>query len=33
MVDKLREAPNLKVALCANPGVGGHDAAVVLEPV
>ncbi len=31
VVDKPREAPNLKAALCANLGVGGHNAAVVLE--
>jgi 3-oxoacyl-[acyl-carrier-protein] synthase II len=30
-VNKPREAPNLEVALCANLGVGGHNAAVVLE--
>ena len=28
-----RRAPNLEVALCANLGVGGHNAAVVLEKV
>jgi 3-oxoacyl-[acyl-carrier-protein] synthase II len=33
VVDKPREAPNLKAALCANLGVGGHNAAVVLERV
>jgi 3-oxoacyl-[acyl-carrier-protein] synthase II len=31
VVDKPREAPSLKVALCANLGVGGHNVAVVLE--
>ncbi len=31
VVNKPREAPNLEVALCANLGVGGHNAAVVLE--
>ena len=31
VVNKPRESPNLEVALCANLGVGGHNAAVVLE--
>ncbi|CAA9443586.1 MAG: 3-oxoacyl-[acyl-carrier-protein] synthase, KASII [uncultured Rubrobacteraceae bacterium] len=31
VVSKPREAPNLEVALCANLGVGGHNAAIVLE--
>jgi 3-oxoacyl-[acyl-carrier-protein] synthase II len=31
VVDKPREAPDLEAALCANLGVGGHNAAVVLE--
>ena len=31
VVDKPREAPDLEVALCANLGVGGHNAAIVLE--
>jgi len=31
VVNNPREAPNLEVALCANLGVGGHNAAVVLE--
>jgi 3-oxoacyl-[acyl-carrier-protein] synthase II len=31
VVDEPREAPNLEAALCANLGVGGHNAAVVLE--
>lgn len=31
VVDEPRRAPNLEVALCANLGVGGHNAAVVLE--
>ena len=31
VVGKPREAPNLEVALCANLGVGGHNAAVALE--
>jgi 3-oxoacyl-[acyl-carrier-protein] synthase II len=30
-VDEPREAPDLEAALCANLGVGGHNAAVVLE--
>lgn len=33
VVDEPREAPDLEVALCANLGVGGHNAAVVLERV
>ncbi len=31
VVDEPREAPNLEAALCANLGVGGHNAAIVLE--
>ncbi len=31
VVGKPREAPDLEVALCANLGVGGHNAAIVLE--
>src|SRR3712207_6650919 len=31
VVDKPRETPDLEAALCANLGVGGHNAAVVLE--
>src|SRR5918998_1662594 len=31
IVDEPRDAPNLEAALCANLGVGGHNAAVVLE--
>ncbi len=31
VVDEPRRAPQLEVALCANLGVGGHNAAVVLE--
>src|ERR687889_389363 len=31
VVDEPRRAPDLDVALCANLGVGGHNAAVVLE--
>ena len=31
VVNEPREAPDLKAALCANLGVGGHNAAVVLE--
>src|ERR671921_75623 len=31
VVDEPREAPDLEAALCANLGVGGHNAAVVLE--
>jgi 3-oxoacyl-[acyl-carrier-protein] synthase II len=31
VVDEPREAPGLEVALCANLGVGGHNAAIVLE--
>jgi 3-oxoacyl-[acyl-carrier-protein] synthase II len=31
VVGKSREAPDLEVALCANLGVGGHNAAVALE--
>src|SRR5215210_1239952 len=31
VVGKPREAPDLEVALCANLGVGGHNAAVALE--
>ena len=31
VVDKPREAPDLDVALCANLGVGGHNAAAVFE--
>src|ERR687893_167600 len=33
VVDEPRDAPNLEAALCANLGVGGHNAAVVLERV
>jgi 3-oxoacyl-[acyl-carrier-protein] synthase II len=33
VVDEPREAPDLEAALCANLGVGGHNAAVVLERV
>jgi 3-oxoacyl-[acyl-carrier-protein] synthase II len=31
VVDEPREAPDLEATLCANLGVGGHNAAVVLE--
>jgi 3-oxoacyl-[acyl-carrier-protein] synthase II len=31
VVDEPRVAPNLEAALCANLGVGGHNAAAVLE--
>ncbi|MCA3749532.1 MAG: hypothetical protein IN808_10410 [Rubrobacter sp.] len=31
VVNDPREAPDLEAALCANLGVGGHNAAVVLE--
>jgi 3-oxoacyl-[acyl-carrier-protein] synthase II len=31
VVDEPHEAPDLEAALCANLGVGGHNAAVVLE--
>jgi 3-oxoacyl-[acyl-carrier-protein] synthase II len=31
VVDEPREAPDLEAALCANLGVGGHNAAVVLQ--
>jgi 3-oxoacyl-[acyl-carrier-protein] synthase II len=31
VVGKPREAPDLEVALCENLGVGGHNAAIVLE--
>lgn len=31
VVDEPRKAPDLEVALCANLGVGGHNAAIVLE--
>jgi 3-oxoacyl-[acyl-carrier-protein] synthase II len=31
VVDEPREAPDLEAAICANLGVGGHNAAVVLE--
>jgi 3-oxoacyl-[acyl-carrier-protein] synthase II len=31
VVDEPREAPDLEAALCANLGVGGHNAAIVLE--
>jgi 3-oxoacyl-[acyl-carrier-protein] synthase II len=31
VVDDPRETPDLEAALCANLGVGGHNAAVVLE--
>jgi 3-oxoacyl-[acyl-carrier-protein] synthase II len=31
VVDEPRDAPNLEAALCANLGVGGHNAAAVLE--
>src|SRR5919107_5938873 len=31
VVDEPRDAPDLEAALCANLGVGGHNAAVVLE--
>jgi 3-oxoacyl-[acyl-carrier-protein] synthase II len=31
VVDEPREAPDLQAAICANLGVGGHNAAVVLE--
>lgn len=33
VVGESRRAPNLEVALCANLGVGGHNAVVVLESV
>jgi 3-oxoacyl-[acyl-carrier-protein] synthase II len=33
VVDEPREAPDLEAALCASLGVGGHNAAVVLERV
>jgi 3-oxoacyl-[acyl-carrier-protein] synthase II len=31
VVDEPREAPDLQAALCANLGVGGHNAAITLE--
>jgi 3-oxoacyl-[acyl-carrier-protein] synthase II len=31
VVDKPRDARHLEAALCANLGVGGHNAAAVLE--
>jgi 3-oxoacyl-[acyl-carrier-protein] synthase II len=31
VVDEPRKAPELEAALCTNLGVGGHNAAVVLE--
>jgi 3-oxoacyl-[acyl-carrier-protein] synthase II len=31
VVNEPRDAPDLEAALCANLGVGGHNAAVVLE--
>jgi len=31
VVREPRQAPDLEVALCANLGVGGHNAAIVLE--
>jgi 3-oxoacyl-[acyl-carrier-protein] synthase II len=31
VVDEPREAPDLEAAVCANLGVGGHNAAIVLE--
>jgi 3-oxoacyl-[acyl-carrier-protein] synthase II len=31
VVNEPRDAPNLEAALCANLGVGGHNAAVVLQ--
>jgi 3-oxoacyl-[acyl-carrier-protein] synthase II len=31
IVDEPREAPDLEAAVCANLGVGGHNAAIVLE--
>jgi 3-oxoacyl-[acyl-carrier-protein] synthase II len=31
VVGEPRRVPNLKAALCANLGVGGHNVAVVLE--
>jgi 3-oxoacyl-[acyl-carrier-protein] synthase II len=31
VVGEPRRTPELEVALCANLGVGGHNAAVVLE--
>ena len=31
VVDEPRDAPDLEAAICANMGVGGHNAAVVLE--
>jgi 3-oxoacyl-[acyl-carrier-protein] synthase II len=31
VVDEPRQAPDLEVALCANLGVGGHNAAIILE--
>jgi 3-oxoacyl-[acyl-carrier-protein] synthase II len=31
VVDEPRDAPDLEAAICANLGVGGHNAAVVLE--
>ena len=33
VVDEPRDAPDLQAALCANLGVGGHNAAIVLESV
>jgi 3-oxoacyl-[acyl-carrier-protein] synthase II len=33
VVGEPRRSPDLEVALCANLGVGGHNAAVVLERV
>jgi 3-oxoacyl-[acyl-carrier-protein] synthase II len=31
VVEVPRDAPDLEAAICANLGVGGHNAAVVLE--
>jgi 3-oxoacyl-[acyl-carrier-protein] synthase II len=31
VVGEPREAPALEAAICANLGVGGHNAAIVLE--
>jgi 3-oxoacyl-[acyl-carrier-protein] synthase II len=33
VVNEPRDAPNLEAALCANLGVGGHNAAIVLQRV
>jgi 3-oxoacyl-[acyl-carrier-protein] synthase II len=33
VVDEPRDAPDLEAALCANLGVGGHNAAAMLERI